>query len=245
MDACRVPNLVLAIETSNPTAHPGAGAVALGRPPFAEGDILGSEPVATDSRLDDDLLPAIARLCARCAAAPSDLGAVAVSCGPGGYTSVRMAVACAGAIARARGIPVLPVPSALGAAVDAASRAPDGAVLAVCVAWKGSTVWRHRFRGGAGPVPLDHGALVPVEQAASGADVLVADSAFLAQVGSSLGNATPVEIRFRAECLLMASRDVAAMDPADVRPIYPREPEAVTKWNALRARDIGTGSARD
>lgn len=244
MDACRVPNLVLAIETSNPTAHPGAAGVALGRAPFSPSDILGAEPVATDSRLDDDLAPAIARLCARCGANPSDLAAVAVSRGPGGYTSVRMAVACAGAIARARGIPVHPVPSALAAAVDAAPRVPGGAILAVCIAWKGPTVWRHRFRAGADPEPLDLGALVPVEQAASSADVVVGDAAFLAQVGPALGDATALEIRFRAESVLVASRRVTAMDPADVRPIYPREPEAVTKWNALRARDDDARSAR-
>ena len=36
-------------------------------------------------------------------------------------------------------------------------------------------------------------------------------------------------------CLELAARMPAA-DPADVLPIYPREPEAVTKWRTLHGR---------
>ena len=125
-----VSKLTLAIETSNPTSGPrgpvpmdrqtvlaGPG-VALGRPGrggihFTE--LIDAEPL-TDSLHADDLASAIDRLFRRCRAAPGDLSHVAVSIGPGGYTSLRIAVATAKMIAEATGASILAVPSAAVAA---------------------------------------------------------------------------------------------------------------------------------
>src|SRR5690606_14076465 len=94
------PMLTLALETSNPSHH---AAVALGvvHPPSAPArsifskvdvELLSLEPLQPVSRHEDDLTPAIARACERAGVAPAQLQQIAVSVGPGGYTSLRMGV---------------------------------------------------------------------------------------------------------------------------------------------------------
>lgn len=121
--------LTLAIEISNPSSGPrgvwrtkvddleletlaGPG-VALGRyDEDAEIELLDAELLREGTRHDDDLMPAIDRLFARVGASPADLARVAVSIGPGGYTSLRIAVATAKMLAEATGARTIPVPSA-------------------------------------------------------------------------------------------------------------------------------------
>ena len=82
--------LTLAIETSNPSAHENAAGVALVRLREGEPQIIGIEHLRTASRHDDALMPAIERLFDAANLAPQDLDRVAVSIGPGGYTSTRI-----------------------------------------------------------------------------------------------------------------------------------------------------------
>lgn len=141
----------LAIETSNPTAGPsgrvataagevlaGAG-VALGRAssgPGGRADVVDEEPLVASGAGVDDLVSAIDRLCRRRGVTPREIGCVAVSIGPGGYTGLRSAVAAAKMIAEATGARVVDVPSA-----EVAARCIDPALAPalVCLASKADT----------------------------------------------------------------------------------------------------------
>lgn len=94
----------LAIELSSRTTE-----VGLGR----GNTFLGDEPVQRATRHADDLVPAIDRLLRRHGLAPRDLGAVAVSIGPGGFTGLRLAVTTAKMFAFTLGVPIAAVPTAV------------------------------------------------------------------------------------------------------------------------------------
>lgn len=205
---------------------------------------LGEEPVAPASRHDDDLLPAIDRLARRLSIAPHAIDRAAVSVGPGGFTAVRVAVASAKLLAeanRARARPCLciGVPSALVAAWNPDPSTTRGGV-AVALASKGDTVhlttlhagWRDRPGEAPAGTITTPAALAPL--AARGIRLLIADghlpeSFRRAADRAGLRVAAP---HFSARaCLELASR-LPALDPLDLLPVYPREPEAVALWRA-------------
>jgi tRNA threonylcarbamoyl adenosine modification protein YeaZ len=140
--------LALAIEISNPSSGP-RGRIDPAEPAFVagpgvaigifedHGELLGAEPLSETSRHDDDLMPAIDRPCRRCSAGPRDLTHIAVSVGPGGYTSLRIAIATAKMLAEGTGAKVIAVPSPAVAAWTIAIRTP----ALVCIASKGETAW--------------------------------------------------------------------------------------------------------
>jgi tRNA threonylcarbamoyl adenosine modification protein YeaZ len=159
--------LTLAIETSNPSAWTTASRV---RPGVAiiDGDspagaaVMGVEEIDPAQRHDDDLVPAIDRLTRRLGLAPRDIHRVAASCGPGGFTAVRMAVTIAKSISQAMGAACVPVPSSLVVAFAYAGdpdrpHAERDACFAVALAAKGDDAMLTRFT--AHGSPLDRGSL--------------------------------------------------------------------------------------
>lgn len=224
--------LILAIEISNPSAWtPDQGirpGVALGeKSPSGRASLLGVEPVDLAKPHDDDLIPAIARLFARTGCRPDQIGLVAVSIGPGGYTALRIAVTVGRFIAWSVGARVAGVPSAR---VVAARVAPAGP-FAVALASKGDDAFVTRFRSAS--EPPDKGMLMRAEDLAGlGVGVLVADRFLPASM-----RARAAELGIRIVPPLFdpaALLDLAGVgdDPATLHPIYPREPEAVVKWRA-------------
>src|SRR5438093_318429 len=132
-------DLCLAIEISNPSAQAGAG-VALARvdtPPR----VLGVENLAPERRHDDDLMPAIDRLFRRLGRAPKELALVAVSIGPGGFTSLRISIAAAKMICEATGCACAGVPSAEVVSRRVGAPGP----LAVALSSKNDTAFISRF----------------------------------------------------------------------------------------------------
>lgn len=143
-------DMALAIEISNPSSGPrgridpddpqfvAGPSVALGR--FDDPQVptlIGAEPLSDQSRHDDDLMPAIDRLCRRHSVRPGDLAHLAISIGPGGYTSLRIAVATAKLLAEATGASTIAVSSAAVAAYTIPIQPP----AVVCLASKGETAW--------------------------------------------------------------------------------------------------------
>lgn len=138
---------ILAIETSNPSATQTEGesgtvfgpGVALGAITSDGGhDLLDEEALREKTRHDDDLMPAIDRLCRRNAVTPGMIDRVAVSVGPGGYTGLRIAVSVARMIALVNGAKVIPVESWR----VAAWRVPiEAAPAVVCLASKHDTAF--------------------------------------------------------------------------------------------------------
>lgn len=223
--------LILAIETSNPSM--GAPSVALG---LAAGDgvsMLASESLAQSVRHSDDLMPAIARLFERAGQGRGDLGRVLVSAGPGGFTALRVAIASAKMFGEALGARLVPVPSAL---VVADALDPGDAPALVCLASKGQTTFGVRF---------DADAWTDQPQTLG---ILDADGLERAQVRTIAGDrhlpeamrrrASELGIRvveptLSAEALLRVGSALPPVDPIELAPIYPREPEAVRKWREL------------
>ncbi|MCC6968741.1 MAG: tRNA (adenosine(37)-N6)-threonylcarbamoyltransferase complex dimerization subunit type 1 TsaB [Phycisphaerales bacterium] len=239
----------LAIETSNPSAHqPGlpAPGVAIGVVESGGVRVLDSEPIDTRPGADDDLLPAIARIFARHNLTPRELDSIAVSLGPGGYTALRIAAATAQMLAMSTGAACLGVPSALVAHAAFADRSRR---VAVALSSKDQAAFITVFDPAAPNPPAGPQASPPpgrlmsaAELADLPADVLLADR-FLPDAMKAAAVArgvllAPLVLEPRA--CLAASVDIRPITPSELLPLYPREPEAVTKWRKLHPpRTVG------
>lgn len=224
---------ILAIEISNPGA-PGAG-VAIGRLSGSTVESLAIEPVLPSGRggHDDDLMPAIARLCARAGFDPrsAQLARVAVSVGPGGYTSVRVACAVGKMIAEASGAACVAVPTARVVLESAPKPLADG--VAVALAGKGDSAWVQTFTGGreAGDGRLMTAADVP-SLIEAGVRTIIADRflpAPMRDAATAAGITMHEPVLDAAACLRLGAI-LPTIDPVELVPIYPREPDAVTLW---------------
>lgn len=242
--------LTLAIETSNPASwtpgaswHPG---VCIGEVDGASVRVLGLEPVAIDKPHTDDLLPAIERLTRRLDIRPAQLQRIAVSAGPGGFTAVRIAITVAQMIAEATGARAIAVPSALVAAARAPEDLPTP--FGVALSSKGPSVHVTAFPtrpSRSHPFTLSPSRLATAaDLPALGLRALIADHFLPDEIRAAaarLGLPVCAPLFDPVACLECAA-GLEAVDPARLWPIYPREPEAVTKWRALhgaRARHPG------
>ncbi len=247
--------LTLAIETSNPSlvgahepgtppAEPGMGpGVVVGLASTKAGDGTLARVLAwralERAHPNEDPLAALIDACVRDAGAkPSDLRRVAVSVGPGGFTSVRVAVTTAKLIAEATGAACGGVPSALVAAwglrhASQATKFP----LAIALASKGESAWVAVYgsdlslRGD----PRVITAREVASLASEGVQTLARDG-FLPpamEVAATEAGLTCVGLELAARGVLELSASIEPVDPATLAPIYPREPEAVTKWRAM------------
>jgi tRNA A37 threonylcarbamoyladenosine modification protein TsaB len=233
--------LVLAIENSNPSAAtPAHGpGVVLAR----AGSILASRPIAptepdpADPQIrDDGIMPAIDAAVRDAGLTPADLrgSLILFSAGPGGFTALRIACACARMIAEALACETLSLPSAFVAAQGA------GRPRAVALASKHDSAWITVFSD-EGPAPearLMTAADVP---AIAQARTLAADP-FLPEPirAAAMAQGMTIEpLELSAEKLLQAGLAALASGRArlagaeGLRPVYAREPEAITKWRAL------------
>lgn len=226
-----MPGLTLAIETSNPSAqgpgHPGVAARSDG--------VLHTEPVGAGR--EDDLMPAIDRLFRRLGRTPADLGLIAVSVGPGGFTALRVCITVAKSLAFATAARCVAVPTAraLAAAARRDGAAPD---LAILLASKGNSSHATVFAAGADQ-PAKERLIEAPDLAALEVRTLIADQ-FLPAAIRTEAERLGLAIRpphFSAATVLELGEALAAAGAAtpldELAPIYPREPEAVTKWRQL------------
>ncbi len=223
--------IALGIENSNPSAaapdrEPAASVALVEVDRGVAGRTLGVEAVDTADPRKDDLLSAIARLCDRAGVRPRDLGLVAVSAGPGGYTATRIAVTAAKFITEGTGARCVAVPTARAVARATACAVPCAVVLAS----KGETAWVTAFDGDR-EVLAGHLATAR-DMSAWDVRALVADR-FLPAAMAARAEELAIEVvapRFCARAVVELGLGAAPVDPLDLVPIYPREPEAVTKW---------------
>lgn len=232
--------LTLAIETSNPSASiRRRGEVALARVSAGGAmNLLGIEKLRPKVRHDDDLIPAIDRMMKRAGEEAGNLGRIAVSIGPGAFTSVRIAVATAKLLGEGTGAEVVGVPTV---EVVAQARRQLG-VFGVSLASKRDTAWiafcdgTQQIRDGE---ILDQAALARALDDV-GARAFVADRFLpetLRRVIESRGIAIVAPLFSAARCL-EASVGMAAEEALALAPVYPREPEAVRMW-----RERGSATA--
>jgi tRNA threonylcarbamoyladenosine biosynthesis protein TsaB len=225
---------VLAIEASNPSACPTRVCVGtLG--PGGDAAVLG-EHAGDAGRSTDGVMESVRIACERAGVTPREIDAVAVSVGPGGYTALRIATTTAKTLGFSLGRPVICVPTALVAA--RAIAAEDRPAL-VALASKGGRA--HCTVIGPDGSARDLGVLGAEGLGAGGARVIVADGHLdpaLAARAAQLGMARRGLVLSARACL-EAAAGIAAVAPDAVRPIYAREPDAVTQW---RARHGGGGA---
>lgn len=203
--------------------------------PGALVELVGVEPVDTTRRDDDDLMPAIDRLCARAGVRPGDLERVAVSVGPGGFTGLRLAVVTAKFICEATGAGCVAVPTALAAR----RRVASVGVAAIALASKGVsahvTVLDDRGRLVGPPGVRDAAGMDEFVRTFAPIGVLVADAHLPAPLRQwAEARHVPIEpLVLDAAACVEASAGIAPIDPALLAPQYAREPEAVSKWRVL------------
>jgi tRNA A37 threonylcarbamoyladenosine modification protein TsaB len=235
---------ILAIEVSNPGSGeaPGTGGpgVALGRLLGRGVQELGAEPVRISGRggHDDDLMPAIDRLFRRVGvtARGGTLDRVAVSVGPGGYTSVRVACAVGKMIAEAAGARCVAVPTA-SVVLEALPAEVRSGHVAVALAGKNDSAWVQVFLAAQ---EVEIGRLMTgadIEPMfAAGVRLLVADRFLPApmRVAAERAGLTLRAPVFDAAACLRAGAGRPTCDPLELVPVYPREPDAVTLWRARK-----------
>jgi tRNA threonylcarbamoyl adenosine modification protein YeaZ len=224
--------ITLAIEVSNPSASPDACAVALARVRTDSAiEDLGAGVMPRNARGSDGVMALIDHVCAQASIAPSDLDAIAVSIGPGGYTALRIATTTAKVLARTLGCALIPVPSVL----VAAQRIEQSELPAmIALASKGAKAWcavvradEHNER-----TIEELGVIDPSGARWTGIRQLIADShlpkGFCEHADEHAIELRPLVLDAR-DCLL-ASIGRDPIDPAAMSPLYAREPDAVTQW---------------
>jgi tRNA threonylcarbamoyladenosine biosynthesis protein TsaB len=190
---------------------------------------------------EDPLLPTVEQIVREEGLVPGDLRAVAVSAGPGGFTGLRISTVAAKMIAEALAIPVVAVPSAMAVA----SAAPGEGPVVVALAAKRGTAYLAAFRGRGAttvaigePVTGDADAFAALANAGGPGVTLLADRHLppeLAARAASLSIPVVAPVHGARAILALGEAALArgeSTDPLALAPIYPREPEAVTIWNA-------------
>jgi tRNA threonylcarbamoyladenosine biosynthesis protein TsaB len=208
---------MLAIETSGSACSvalltPGAG---VGRPP-------AHEIMATSHGHATALAPMIARVARAAAVELTALQAIAVSCGPGGFTGIRVGLATARAMALAIGCPIVGIGSFQALAATAArSGGPLAARSLVVLDSRRSELFAIEL--GADLAALSPPALLTVEQIEArcrdGGTALIADAELTRLAGLSGLSAT-------ADAIAVAELAMTRPDlhlPAE--PIYLRPPD--------------------
>ena len=217
--------IILAIETSQ-----RKGGVALRD---ADGQIH-VENVASDMRHDDDLLPAIDRLYKRINLKPTSTTAVGVSIGPGGFTGLRIAITTAKMMAEVTNCKLVAIESSLVACQSLNQQGP----IIVALAAKGESCWATRIINKDDRWQIcEPGRLVDASSInLKDAKVLLGDEhlplkirSLCQQVGVAI-----IEPSFDpSACVKIAYQFFTSgqlVDPLEIKPLYPREPEAVTLW---------------
>ena len=209
-------------------------------------------PVRGGRRDKDDLLPAIRTILRSAETRVQDLSTVAVDIGPGGFTGLRVSIAAAQMLAEIADASVVGVP---GAEVAAAATPGvfDGSRigrLLVISATRNGTAWTTRLRREDPDADWrpDGDSVLLEELPSDDVDVVLADEhldsvwrdrleargvEIIEPVHSALGLA---ELLRRSMTTAAPSTWWISGDAATLRPIYPREPEAVRLWKARASR---------
>ncbi|MBC8522885.1 tRNA (adenosine(37)-N6)-threonylcarbamoyltransferase complex dimerization subunit type 1 TsaB [PVC group bacterium] len=191
-------------------------------------------PVMQGDRSKDTVMPAVDNVISLVGGTPNNINTVVVSIGPGGFTGLRIAVATAKMISFATGASIVPVETALGV-VQSSNDTPNTSLVVSCV--KKDNFWLSVV--GKDPRWSCSSRLIcddEFEEHLDSKSVLFGDQ-FLpeqirltceklgVEVRPAVSNATSImEVGIE---LLKAGKTV---DPIALLPLYPREAEAVRRW---------------
>lgn len=199
-----------------------------------DGSIV-TERLTSSTRRGDALMPAVESVCHRGGLSPEDLEGIGVSIGPGGFTGLRIGIAAAKMLSWSLELPLVSVQTALLAAESA--RDLDG-LIGVALASKDDTCWLTLIGGVPGSRSIaEPGRLVDPATFLStteSLDHLLVDE-HLPQSMSDHGLASRTPEFDPAVLLEMTELRLASgetVDPLELNPLYPREPEAVRLWDS-------------
>lgn len=186
-------------------------------------------------------------------------GTVCVSIGPGGFTGLRIAVATAKMFSEVLGVKLVAVPSALvaawGADLEAVGTEVSGQKsevggealnVLVALACKGESFWATRVGRSEGRETARVGWRIVGEPGIVNIDAfdatdihaVIADEFFpdAARARIIAANIPILPLTLSARGVLMIGEAMLArgemVDPLRMLPLYPRQPEAVTLWDA-------------
>ncbi len=230
-------SIVLAIETSQ-----REGGVALRD---ADGAVF-SETLPEQKRHDDILLPTIDGLFRQACLTPSDLNAVGVSIGPGGFTGLRIAVSTAKMFALSLSTDLVAIPSSLVAAESCDLDEVGEKQIIVALASKRGSFWATRLAREAGRWRVcGQPGLVEAEQVSLDSVAALLGDRFLPETLKARceSHGIPiVEPRFGATACLTVTIEMLQAgektDPLALVPLYPRKPEAVVLWESRGSDNI-------
>ena len=194
---------------------------------------VATRPVSMGGRQEHDVLwPMIEEAAHEVGGKPSDLCEVVVNAGPGGFTGVRTAVATAAMLGRL-GAQVLALPAHL--AVAEASLADGGIEASIVLAVKNDRAWIGTVHWQDG-LWTTSGSAQEVELESFFAQHkpgrVVADGHLPEEFQSGC---EIIPLRTNARALLKRlEKDDSRTSLEELRPIYPRVPEAVRLWEERR-----------
>jgi tRNA threonylcarbamoyl adenosine modification protein YeaZ len=228
--------LTLAIEASNPNVPtPGVLLARSGTEPSpGNAAILATLGLKQQDRHDDLLLPSISEVFKVAGASPAELDEILVSIGPGGFTATRLACTAAAVLAEVSGARLLAVPTVHVAIETELQERSHKKGLVVAMAGKQDTAYVARFDASLG-LFSERGVVVGpggLDTLLLPGDTLIHDAflpASMLEIASQRGN-TCIPLRLTAEGLLGCRSAAGVVLPESLRPIYPREPDAVTQW---------------
>lgn len=221
---------ILAIETATPVASAAV---------LDPSGILAETVTRAPMRHLEWLLPAVHEMLERLGLTPDAIEGLAVSCGPGGFTGLRIGIATAAGWAQARALPVVGVGT-----LEALARVPGtrGLVVPALDAHRGEVAWALYDMGphgeGACVIPPFVGppeALVAQLAAHAGPVLLVGDAlvrygdAILGALGARAQAGSPALHPRAATVGLLALPRLAAGErtsPGALQPVYGRRPVA-------------------
>lgn len=202
----------------------------------SSGDTVVHE-TTSGKRDDDEVMPAIEIASKELGLVPSDVELIVVSIGPGGFTGLRTATSIAKMVSFATGASIVTVESAI--VIAASSNIGDGPFLVVSSV-KQESFWLSRVTCNGGQWECKAGIFHSGESDPHIGDVLaVFADGFLPDNARDFFEQHEIPIKeavLNAEILievgLALHKSGMRVDPIDLLPLYPREPEAVRKWNA-------------
>lgn len=228
--------LILGIETATPQVS-----VAIG----GHEGVLGLVEIARGRRHAETLAPAIEFLCAQADIGIEELGVIAVDVGPGLFTGMRVGLATAKALAMALRVPMIGISSLDLLAFS--HRRPDRVVVPVVDARKGEVFYAmyRQVPGGVQQVVPPRAA--PVEDLV--ADLLARSEETLCVGDGALRYRGEIGDGFHCEFADDAYPSAAPLvqlaharalredwhNPADIRPMYLRPPDADINWSTRAA----------
>lgn len=228
--------LILAIEATNPNV-PTPGVLlarAEGDAPTAPCRVLATRALHASGRHDDVLLPSIAGLLDTADVKPADLDEVLVSIGPGGFTATRLACVGAAVLAEVAGARVRAVETARVVVETASQDTGFKGPLVVAMASKRNSAFVTRFDplSTSAPGPNRSIDVAAFERLLLPGDRLLFEGHLpdpMLEIAAKLG-VESVPLRLTAEGLLASRHAGRTVATELLRPLYPREPDAVTQW---------------